>query len=111
MQLTGGILGDEVGVVETVHELPSVDDGIRRERLLRFAVRPSVVVVARVSTGKSRPFVGEGRSFRRGGEAEGAVGGGGETDQVVGVAFPERQVVNERGGEREGSGLLERRGA
>ncbi|KAK3442875.1 hypothetical protein EUGRSUZ_B03117 [Eucalyptus grandis] len=113
MQLTGGILRAEIGVVETVHELPSVDDGVWRERLPRLVVGPSVVaaVVASVSTGKIGPFGGGGecRCFGRVGEAEGAVGGGGETNQVMGVALPERRVVDERSGEREGTGLLERR--
>lgn len=65
--------------------------------------------MARVSTGKIGAFGVEGRGSGQVGEAEGAVGGGGETDQVVGVALPERRVVDERGGEREGSGFHERR--
>ena len=87
-----------VDVVEAVHELPRVDDGVRGERVLVLLLLCRFggfgVVFGFVGWLERRRFGGEERAV--------AVGGGGEGDQVVSVAFSDGWVVDERGCEREG---------
>ena len=88
-------------VVQAVHELPCVNDRVRRERVAWDRI--------------CRVLVGDWDTRRRllvGGafEEERAVRGGGEGNEVVSVAFSSRRMVNQRRRKRESFVDRRRRG-